>query len=101
MSNKPDPQRRKELKALYRKQEEEKQAARRYLSPEEMRSLQAYVDSRLQEEPCDRSLRLTMQWADEAGGRSIDKERLRDSLAQLGAYCDCEVVLNVDYDTSW
>ena len=35
------------------------------------------------------------------GESTFDKARLRESLAQLGGYCDCEVVSNVDYDTWW
>ena len=68
----------------------------RYLPEREHRSLIAFVERNLADHPCDHTLRFTMQWAVEHGGTDIDTERLKESLALMGGYCDCEVILNTD-----
>jgi hypothetical protein len=98
MAGKPDKARRKQLTEMYVQQETAKQEALRYLPLNQHLHLLHYVDNNLAHEGCDHTPRFTMQWVEEHGGKDIDAERLKESLALLGGYCDCEVVANTDPD---
>ena len=95
MSDKPDKARRKELLEAYVRREQAKREEQQYLSKEQHVALLDFLDKRLGEDPCYRDLRLSMEWASIAG---IDQGNLRESLYLQGAYCDCEVLANLDYD---
>jgi hypothetical protein len=84
---------RKRLKHAYKDQQ--KQAARRAMLLDEpsLNDLLDRLDVRLQDVPCDHTLRLTRAWADERG---LDQDAVAASVAEFGGYCDCEVLANVD-----
>ena len=50
------------------------------------------VDSRLEDDPCDHTLRHTEAFIQEWG---LDAEPIREWLERSGGYCDCEVMVNV------
>jgi Protein of unknown function (DUF2695) len=54
-----------------------------------------FVDQRVRKEGCDHSHRFTRQWA---MAEAVDWDDLLDILDANGAYCDCEVVLNLPED---
>src|SRR5262245_19272905 len=59
-------------------------------------SLILFVDRGVRRDGCDHTHRFTEEWARRA---SIDWHDLLDILEANGCYCDCEVVLNLPYDT--
>ncbi|QDS97617.1 DUF2695 domain-containing protein [Adhaeretor mobilis] len=52
----------------------------------------AFVDSHLRRDGCDHTHRFASQWSRE---HNIDWDDLLDAFEQRGAFCDCEVVLNL------
>src|SRR5260221_12708060 len=52
-----------------------------------------YVDRSLRASGCDHSHRFSAAWAKE---REVNWDDLLDSLEATGAFCDCEVVLNLE-----
>lgn len=60
-------------------------------SADELRSLVGHLEARLATVECDHDLTLARRWAMREG---IDVDMVVMSLRRLGAYCDCEVVLN-------
>ena len=58
-------------------------------------SLVAYVDHCVALDGCDHTLRFSRQWADERG---VGWHGLRAGVEAAGAYCDCEVVMNLGPD---
>jgi hypothetical protein len=52
-----------------------------------------FVDERVREHGCDHTRRFTAEWATKSG---IDASGLEDALDDAGAFCDCEVVLNIE-----
>ncbi len=52
-----------------------------------------FVDRNVRERGCDHSHRFSAAWAT---ARSIDWDDLLDALESRGAFCDCEVVMNLD-----
>jgi Protein of unknown function (DUF2695) len=67
------------------------------LAPAELRALLDHLDGELPRHGCDHSLRLTFGWADRSGK---DRDALQESLAHFGGMCDCEVLANVDPETT-
>lgn len=55
-------------------------------------SLINYVESKLCENPCDHSLRFSIEWAKM---EDLDIEYVIEILQSEGGYCDCEVVMNL------
>ena len=51
-----------------------------------------YLENELCHTECDRTLRLTEQFAE---GHKLPFRKLSKLLGEMGAFCDCEVVLNV------
>lgn len=64
------------------------------LTKKRIDSLIKYVESKLCENPCDHSLRFTIEYAQKEG---LDIEYVIDILQSKGGYCDCEVVMNVPF----
>jgi len=52
-----------------------------------------FVDRNVQDAGCDHSHRFSAAWAQQS---SVNWDDLRDALEAAGAFCDCEVVLNLD-----
>ena len=65
------------------------------LRPEQSMALVEHVDSRVQLDGCDHTLRFTEEWA---MAQAIDWDDLLDLLEASGCFCDCEVVLNLDVE---
>jgi len=63
------------------------------LSPQQLRDLASYLETKLAESPCDHTPRVTSAWLEAhglaAGGKVLNAFRDR------GGYCDCEVLTNV------
>jgi len=55
-------------------------------------SLIKYVESKLNTNPCDHSLRFAIEWANI---EDYDIDDFIDILQNNGGYCDCEVVMNL------
>jgi hypothetical protein len=62
------------------------------LTPEGLKSLGAFLESKLAAAPCDHSHRFTQAWLKDKGKAP---EKSLKALKQAGGYCDCEVLLNV------
>lgn len=63
------------------------------LSRTRVKKLFAFLDKRLEEESCDETLRFTKEWL----AANISPEKKEDALAEMaemGGYCDCEVLAN-------
>jgi Protein of unknown function (DUF2695) len=88
-----EPDRKRELKHAYKRQRKAAARAAMLLDEEELESLLDFLDDRLADEGCDRTLRLTRQWAAE---HAVDAAALETSLAHFGGYCDCEVLANIE-----
>jgi hypothetical protein len=63
------------------------------LDPHALAQLGRYLEQRLDEEPCDHTLRHTKHWLSEQRLRNIPK--ILAGLRNHGGYCDCEVAANV------
>lgn len=84
--------RRRELKRQYQAAERDRERALIGLTPGELTALLDFLDERLGERGCDHSYALTRTWlADHGHGEAV----LR-GLGDLGGYCDCEVLANLD-----
>ena len=66
------------------------------LTLDDVDNLLSSVESSIRDSGCDHSLRFTKQWATE---REINWGDLVDILEANGAFCDCEVVLNITEDS--
>lgn len=63
------------------------------LSRTRVKKLFAFLDKRLEEESCDETLRFTKEWL--AANISPEKqEAALTEMAEMGGYCDCEVLAN-------
>ena len=62
------------------------------LDASRVESLVAFVDARVRREGCDHTHRFTEDWGRR---QSVDWPDLLDILEANGAFCDCEVVLNL------
>ena len=63
------------------------------LSHEEASQLFAYLEDVLDKEPCDNTLKHSIQWVRE----NLGDDRLDvivESLESMGGFCDCEVLFN-------
>ena len=66
------------------------------LAVSDVENLVASVDSKVRDVGCDHTLRFAEQWA---AGNEINWDDLVDVLELNGAFCDCEVVLNITEDS--
>jgi len=89
MSNKD---RKRELKAAFKAKELETLEASMPLSKEELRGLFDYLDNE-EASCCDHTAKKTLSYL---RSRSLDPERIVPWLQELGGYCDCEVLANVE-----
>ena len=84
--------RKRELKAVFKAKELEALEASMPLSKEDLRGLFEYLDS--EEAPgCDHTAKKTLGYL---RSRSLSPERIVPWLQELGGYCDCEVLANVE-----
>jgi hypothetical protein len=83
---------RKDLQKLAEFREAEKFWADVVLNPYQCRALEAFLRSKLDEEPGGRSLRWTEEWL---RTRTDDPERVLDGLRRHGGYSDVQVLFNV------
>jgi tetratricopeptide (TPR) repeat protein len=89
MSGAPD---RKDLKRLALLREYAAKWNALGLTPENLKSLGAFLESELGASPCDHSHRFTRAWLKHNRGAP---EKVLKTLKQAGGHCDCEVLLNV------
>jgi hypothetical protein len=89
----PDDARRRELRDQRRRAEREARTAGLPLDREQLTALVDFVDALVVGEGCDHTLRHTRRWVSEQG---LAWDPIADALAELGGYCDCEVVMNCD-----
>jgi Protein of unknown function (DUF2695) len=61
------------------------------LTREQLADLVEFVDALVAEEGCDHKFRHTRRWADE---HRRAWNPIASALEDLGAFCDCEVVMN-------
>ena len=69
------------------------------LTQEQVEELFAFLESQLEETPCDHTLQFTTQWLEENLNPS-EIEAVLAEINEMGGYCDCEVLMNCyeDYD---
>jgi Ca2+-binding EF-hand superfamily protein len=84
---------RKELRKRYKKIEREKNRELLKINEFQLRRLLKYLDSKSILSQCNHSFRLTREWAIK---ENIDIEEFIISMESLGAYCDCEIILDID-----
>jgi hypothetical protein len=89
MSNKD---RKRELKASFKAKELETLEASMPLSKEDLRGLFEYLGSEVAS-GCDHTAKKTLSYL---RSRSLDSDRIVPWLQELGGYCDCEVLANVE-----
>jgi hypothetical protein len=58
-----------------------------------IQGLFGWVNARLEEEDCDHSLRYTLEYA---RANAVDESSLAAWVQRHSAYCDCEVLYNVE-----
>ena len=88
-----DDQQKRDARRAYKDAERSRAREAVVLDEPELTDLIDYLDDHLAESACDHSFRLTERWAAE---RTVESSALVSSLQILGAYCDCEVVANVE-----
>jgi hypothetical protein len=95
MAAKDEKARRKQVKDQYLRNEHAEHAAKMPLDRDQLQSLLAHVEDRVERDGCDHSRRATDAWA---AANDLDLDQLHTGLEEYGGYCDCEVVMNVDPD---
>lgn len=95
MSVPPDKARRRQLRDEHKRAEREARAAVLPMTSEQLAALVEAVDALVVAEGCDHTTRHTRSWVQ---GRGLDWGPIAAGLAELGGYCDCEVVMNCDPD---
>lgn len=88
-----DKQRKKELLAQFKKQEEEKFLKGLNTDIKNIHQLLDHLDQYLEETPCDHTLVETTMHLNKY---NIDVDSTLDWLRHNGGYCDCEVLANLD-----
>jgi hypothetical protein len=88
-----DKQRQKELKAQYKKSEQDKILASLPMSIDDLKDLLSYLNRDSAPE-CDHSLKESVEFIE---SRNLDPELVVQWLQDHGGFCDCEVIYNV-YD---
>lgn len=63
------------------------------LSADHVARMIDFIDQKVREQGCDHSRRFCAKWAQQ---NAVDWDDLRDALDSAGAFCDCEVVLNIE-----
>ena len=81
-----------EKKALMKKWKDS-QSKKYILSKTKTQKLFRYLETQLENTPCNHKLRYTEQWLKD----NISEEKVKSVIAEMkemGGYCDCEVLLN-------
>jgi hypothetical protein len=86
---------RRKLKAEYLRKEREAVREKLALDEAQLRGLLSWLESELGSGECDHTQRRAERWCAE---RRVDAGAVLPRLAELGGYCDCEIVANVDAD---
>jgi len=81
------------MKQALRQAEHERFRAALPLSPDLLRAMFSFIDEQLAERDCDNTLRLALHFLSE---RRLDADLVVEWLENLGGYCDCEVLANVE-----
>ena len=84
----------KRLKQQYLEQERQRERSRILLTDTELEALLDHLDERLESEGCDHTHRRTRRWLTDHG----KGDRVLSGFEDLGGYCDCEILSNVDLD---
>lgn len=63
------------------------------LEPTQLQSLFDWLNVQLEDDRCDRTLRMTRAWLEQQG---LDVQAVVTWLEDNGGYCDCEVLANVE-----
>ncbi|WP_426058334.1 DUF2695 domain-containing protein [Hymenobacter sp. B1770] len=93
MPSQEEKQRRKAIQnELRQKADEEKLAALPMPKPK-LAAFFDYLDQQLTEHDCDDTLRFTQEFA---ATQNLAFEPVKQWLGELGGYCDCEVLANVE-----
>jgi hypothetical protein len=90
IAGKPD---KKDLKRLALLKEYDTKWAQLSLTPDQLAALGRYLERSLVERPCDHTLRHTENWLRERNIGHVGQ--VLQAIRNEGAFCDCEVVLNV------
>ena len=89
-----DKDRKKQLRKQFKEQEQA--VARRALGllPDQLRDLRAHIERSIagQGMLCDHTLTRTREWAIQ---NALDSDRVVEGVRSAGAFCDCEVALNL------
>lgn len=83
----------KEEKKLMLKKWKEQQNRKYILSKSRVQKMFQFVESCLEKQPCDHTLRFTKQWLLE----HIPPEKheaMIEEIVEMGGHCDCEVICN-------
>lgn len=88
---------RAKAKKMMREQAEAEWDEKMVLEPPQLKALLDHLDERLTRADCDHTLRVTEAWAVDNG---VDPAKLAESVLEFGGGCDCEVLANVDPETS-
>jgi Protein of unknown function (DUF2695) len=92
MADSPDTELRKLFRDAYKSAERASRAAPITVDCEQLEDLLDYLAEELGKQSCDHTTRHAEQWAESHG---IDWAELAGGFQELGGYCDCEIVLNV------
>jgi Protein of unknown function (DUF2695) len=84
---------RQAIKQASRQAEHERFRLTLPLSPELMRAVFDFVDQQLAESECDNTLKHAVHFLSE---HHVDADSVVSWLGNLGGYCDCEVLANVE-----
>lgn len=91
MAERPDKQRRREMRQQFESQQRAAAWAALPLPSEELRALFNYLVAEFPVQGCDHTLRLTESWLI---GRGLAVEPVLTWLHENGGHCDCEAAAN-------
>ena len=83
----------KQLKKQFKRNEVIENRNKLCLSVSELIELLDFLDDQLSKTPCDHSLNHMKQWA---RIKNIDWQEMASGLEEFGAFCDCEILFNID-----
>ena len=87
------PELSKEEKKALMKKWKDSQSKKYILSKTKTQKLFRYLETQLENAPCNHKLRYTEQWLKD----NLPEEKVKSVIAEMkemGGYCDCEVLLN-------
>jgi len=89
----PDKAQRRQLRDQYKRADRERRAAALPIGREQLAALVDFVDGLVLSEGLRPHAAPRPSWAE---GHDLDWSPVAAGLAELGGYCDCEVVVNCD-----